>query len=114
MKPKTLSIESVLVVLEQLARSGKLQYVPEGKKIRFTQRGLAGIWSPLTVVAFEVAQLPVKLAPDERPEVQNEFMTTSDQICRIMDAEDGQNGYHGYDHALRAQFERIAALCTQM
>lgn len=110
MKQRTLSIESFLVVLERLVRTGEVRAIREGKEIRL-ERGEKK-WTPLTLVVYELAGIFVESSEEARRTVDSEFLTTTDQISRIIDAEDGRNGYSGYDHTLRARLEKIAALCS--
>lgn len=110
MKQETLIIESFLVVLERLVRTGEVRAVLEGKKIRL-ERGKKK-WTPLTLVVYELAGILVEPSEEARRTVDSEFLTTADQVSRIIDAEDGRNGYSGYDYVLRTRLEGLAALCA--
>ena len=110
---KTLGIESFLCVLEQLVLSGEWEAVYEGKRIRLQKRSLNDVWTPFTAVVFKLISVRIEHTGEDRFSILERFQTTTDQVSRIVDAEDGQNGYAGYDHLLREKIEKLVAKCNQ-
>ena len=110
---QALGIESFLNVLEQLVSSGEWTAVYESKRIRLQKKGLIEVWTPLTAVVYRLINVRIGQTQDDRFSVSECFQTTTDQVSRIVDAEDGQNGYAGYDHLLREKIEKLVAKCAQ-
>ncbi|MSU55085.1 MAG: hypothetical protein EXS46_00920 [Candidatus Taylorbacteria bacterium] len=107
---KPLGIEVYLCVLEQLISCGGWYGVPVGKRILLKHRNLPDLRTPFAVIASLLGNCVVGNSEGERWTAVERFVTTTDQISRIIDAEDGRNGYEGYDHALRRQLENIIGL----
>ena len=110
----TLTTESYLDVFERLARSGDLQNSPEGTRTRLQEVGTHKQRTPLTAVIFHLTGCEIALDSEARLEAAQElFMVPTYQLQQIIDAEDGQNGYSGFNHRLHHRIQEIASLCTQ-
>lgn len=106
--PLLFGIESFLNVLSQLISSGEWSPVCDGVRIRLKRSGEPDmLWTPLTAVIFKLRLLRVKPEDRLRTVLQN-YLTTSDQIQRIIDAEDGCEGFSGFDRRLRDRIEELA------
>lgn len=110
--PKTLNTESYLDVFERLARTGDWANVPDGTHTRLKEIRTQTLRTPLTAVIFHLIGRDVALDADSRLEaVQEEFLMPVYQLQQIIDAEDGHNGYSGFNHGLHHRIQEIARLC---
>lgn len=111
---KTLSTESFLSVLTGFPESKTWLNNSDAKRSRLKHVGQPNEeWTPLTAVVFEITGKKTESSREARHALQEELGIQCYQLCQIIDAEDGQNGYSGFNHDLHKRIRAILSQCPQ-